>query len=506
MPVGMLLPLLESTMKSRLFALLSALFLFHGSFVAQTEPRRTLLVCIDSVREADLAKSGVIAYDDYRPRGILSLVRDTAQVLVTHAEMALLRERGFHCTVLMEDTSELQLVRRAAYGPTMRLERPYHSYAALLHEVDSLRRAYPSLIRTVSIGRTVQGAAITAVKMAARMEEGDGRPSILIDGCHHSNELLGAEICVTLIHELAAKYGNDAEVTRWLERFQLVVVPVVNVDGHNVVTSGEDPRWRKNRHDTDGDGVVKYPEGVDLNRNYDFNWAHGGSGEAGSERYRGPFPFSEPETAALAALAREERFLCSITYHSQGEVIYYPWTWGGRKAPDDRLLTEMARAVAGSIKTMEGDTCYKAEYGAGLVGQSYTWLYGVLGTFDFVVETGKGASFVPPYEVDGVVRANLQGIYTLLRRAEGPGLSVHVRDAVTNAPLSAEVWFPAIETEDVQRRTSHPGSGILHRLLMPGTYDVIVSRPGYRPVVLSKVPVSESGWTVRDVALRTLPR
>jgi hypothetical protein len=495
-------------MMARIPVLLCAILLSVPPLFGQGDLRRTLLVRIDSVRETDLAKSGIIAYDDYRPRGILSLVRDTAQVLVTHAEAELLRERGFRCSVLMEDTSELQLVRRAAYGATMRLEPPYHSSMSLMREVDSLRKAHPSLIRVFPIGNTTQEhQPIYAVKIAARVGKDNDRPSILINGCHHSNELLGAEICLGFLHDVAAKYGKDPEVTRWLDEFQIVVVPVVNVDGHNVVTSGQDPRWRKNRRDTDGDGEVRYPEGVDLNRNYNFNWAQGGSGDVGSERYRGPFPFSESEAAAIAALAREERFLCSITYHSQGEVIYYPWTWGGRKAPDDRLLTAMARDIAGSIVTMRGDTCYKAEYGAGLVGQSYTWLYGTLGTFDFVVETGKGASFVPPHEVNGVVRANLQGIYTLLRRAEGPGLLVHVTDAVTRVPLSAEVWFPGIETEDVQRRTSHPRSGILHRLLMPGLYDIIISRPGYRPVVLEKILVGPSGWTVREVSLqKTSPR
>ncbi len=487
-------------MKSCLCALFSAIVLGYGFLAAQTEPRRTLLVRIDGVTEGELGKSGIIAFDDYQPRGILSLVRDTAQVLATHAEEALLRERGFRCTVLMEDSSELQLVRRAAYGPTMRLEAPYHSYAAMLREIDSLRRAYPSLIRVRSIGKSVEGRPITAVTVAVHPEEEKSRPSILVDGCHHSNELLGGEICLGLLHDLVARYGKDQEVTRWLEEFRIVIVPVVNVDGHTVVTSGEDPRWRKNRRS--GSGVVRYPEGVDLNRNYDFNWAHGGSGDPASERYRGPFPFSEPEVSAVAALAREERFMCSITYHSQGEVIYYPWTWGGRKAPDDRLLTEVARGIAGSIRTMEGDTCYRAEYGAGLVGQSYTWLYGALGTFDFVVETGRGASFVPPEDVGGVVRANLQGVYWLLRRAEGPGLAVRVTDAATRTPLGAEVWFPAIETEDVQRRASDPRSGVLHRLLVPGKYDVIISRPGYRTVVLNGVQVGVSGWTSCEVELR----
>jgi hypothetical protein len=489
-------------MRTLLLALSCLMLLARGASVAQTGPKRTLLVRIDSVRAEDLAKSGIIEYDDYQPRGILTFVRDTAQVLLTHAEAELLRERGFRCTVLMEDTSELALVRRAAYGSAMRLEKPYHSYAEIMREIDVLCTAHGSLFRLFPIGTTSQKRQkIFAVECAVASGKRDERPAILINGCHHSNELLGGEICLAFLQDVAAKYGSDPEVTRLLDRFRVIVVPVVNVDGHDVVTSGEDPRWRKNRRDTDGDGRVVYPEGVDVNRNYDFNWAHGGSGDAGSERYRGPFPFSESEVRALAALAMEERFLCSLTYHSQGEVIYYPWTWGGRKAPDDRLLTSVASAIAGSIRTMKGDTCYRAEYGAGTVGQSYVWLYGALGTFDFVVETGRGAIFVPPHEVAGVVRANLEGIYALLRRSEGPGLSVRVKDAVSGKPLGAEVWFPGIETEDVHRRTSHPRWGVLHRLLMAGSYDCIVSKPGYRPGVLKGVRVGDSGWTVQEVRL-----
>jgi hypothetical protein len=336
------------------------------------------------------------------------------------------------------------------------------------------------------------------------VKQPDHRPAFLINGCHHSNEVLGAEISLAAIHELVEQYGKDPDITRWVDSFAISVVPVINVDGHDVVTSGQDPRWRKNTRNTDGNATLNYPEGVDINRNYDFNWAQGGSGEANSGRYRGPFPFSESEPRALAGLAQQQRFILSITYHSQGEVIYYPWNWGGRKAPDDALLSDIARGLAGSITTMNGDTSYKAEYGAGLVGQSYPWLYGTLGTFDFVVETGKGASIFAPYEVGGIVRANLKGIRYMLHRAEGPGLAVRVSDATSGAPLEAAVWFPSIETEDLARRMSHPQTGILHRLLKPGSFPIIVSKPGYETSVLAAVTPGEAGWTKVDVKLKKL--
>jgi murein tripeptide amidase MpaA len=96
------------------------------------------------------------------------------------------------------------------------------------------------------------------------VKQPDNRPALLIDGCHHSNEVLGAEISLAAIHELVEQYGTDPDITRWVDMFRIFVVPVVNVDGHDVVTSGRDPRWRKNTRNTDGNVALSYPEGVDI--------------------------------------------------------------------------------------------------------------------------------------------------------------------------------------------------------------------------------------------------
>jgi hypothetical protein len=432
---------------------------------------------------------------------------DTAWVILTPAQRDSITRRGLRGPVVLEDPDSVLLVRRALYGPTFHLAAPYHTYATLNAELDSLQKVHPGLVRVFTIGTTTAGKLpIRAVKISAAVRKDDDRPAILFNGCHHSNEILGAEICLTILSTFASGYGHDPDITRWLNTFQVYVVPVVNVDGYRVVTSGEDPRWRKNRRDTNGDGTMDLRDGVDINRNYDFNWAHGGSPDPVSERYRGPYPFSESENLAFAALARSRRFLVSLTYHSQGEVIYYPWNWKGRKAPDDSLLTSIARSVAGSIRTMRGDTNYRAEYGAGLVGQSYPWLYGRLGTFDFVVETGRGASFPPAHFVRGVVEANMQGVRALFRRAEGPGIRLHIVDRRSGKPVDAEVWFPAIETEEVQRRRTRPGTGVFHRLLLPGTYQVIVRADGYAPLVLNGVSVKDSGWTEVPAGLSRDPR
>lgn len=495
-------------LRTLVLAAAAGLFL-TTSFAAGPAPvRRTMLIRIDNVKAGVLVKSGILDFDEYEYKSILSVVRDTALVLVTPAERALLAERGFPSTVIMEDPDELVLMRRGMYGPGLTLAKPYHTYPEIVQRLRELERTAPDLIHVFAIGTTSQKkqpiyAAIIGHDLHPKANgmHTDDRPAVMLDGCHHSNEVNGAEIVLAAATMLVQGYGKDPEITRWLDRLRIVVVPVVNVDGHDVVSSGQDPRWRKNTRDTDGNGVRNWPDGVDINRNYDFNWAGGGTGDAMSGRYRGPFPFSESEPRALADLARQEHFVLSITYHSQGEVIYYPWSWGGRPAPDDALILPMARALAGSITRMSGDSTYRAEPGAGLVGQSYPWLYGTLGTFDFIVETGYGAAIFPPYEVQGIIDANLQGVRTMLRRAEGPGICFHVTDAGTGKPLEATVWVPKIETEDVHRRTTDPVTGMKYRFLPTAAQQVMVMRTGYTTAVLDSIAPPTSGWKRIEVGL-----
>jgi hypothetical protein len=445
-------------------------------------------------------------FGDQQQKAIASYLHDNALIVATEAETRVLSERGNEFNVILEDTSRRRLFKRALYGSTMRLSSFYHTYEEILTEADALSEEFPDLITKFPIGETTQeNRTIFAIRITNDVTERQDKPALLFNGCHHADEIMGAEICTALMIELVYKYGSDPRVTTWVDRYDIIIVPVVNVDGHHVVTSGIDPRWRKNTHDTNENGILyEYPEGVDLNRNYDFNWAHGGSGDPMSVRYRGLHPFSEAENRAMRALASEYRFVLSLTYHSQGEVIYYPWIWRGRKAPEDNLLTELANGLGASIKTMAGDTCYKAEYGAGTVGQSYPWLYGKYGTFDFVVETGKGAHIFPDSDAAGIIKGNLEGIRYILDRANGPGLTGHVTDKRTGEPLEAQIWLPDIDMEDIQRRTSKGSTGRFWRLLPPGKHRLIVLKDGYEPEIIPEAEVVAEGWSSLDIGLRPL--
>jgi hypothetical protein len=485
---------------------IAALILFAFCTIlaaGQEVPGRTVLLELSGLTHDEL-REALGAYDDYARDQIISFVRGTAMVIVTPDEAEMLRLKATRARVLMEDDDVLRLYRRALYGETMEISPVYHTYEQILAKSDSLIAGRPALISRMRIGQTTQGGRdIFAFRISNDATRVQDKPGILFNGVHHADELMGAQITTALMEELVTGYGIDPQITDWIDRFEIYIVPVVNVDGHYVVTASIDPRWRKNTRIFNEEGeLYRYPEGVDPNRNYDFNWALGGSEDPMNVRYRGAYPFSEAENRAMRHLLQKKAFVLSATYHSQGEVIYYPWTWRGRPAPDDVLITEIAEEMAGRIPTMEGDGTYRAEPGAGTVGQSYPWMYGRYGTIDMIVETGLGSRVFPPEEVPGIVEANLSGARYLLDRARGPGLTVLVTDASTGRPLEAVVWLPAIESEELDRRTTDGLFGRYWRLLNRGTYKVMVMKPGYHTAILPDVVIDTEGWHELNVALK----
>ena len=116
--------------------------------------------------------------------------------------------------------------------------------------------------------------------------EGD----VVFVGLHHAREWLTPEMCLALAEHLLDAYGSDVELTSCLNNLEIWIIPVLNPDGYHH-TRVADRYWRKNRRNN-GDGTF----GVDLNRNYSYQWG-GGSGIEGStltadDTYQGPSPFS----------------------------------------------------------------------------------------------------------------------------------------------------------------------------------------------------------------------
>ncbi len=172
--------------------------------------------------------------------------------------------------------------------------RPYPSYqpaAGLPAPPDRRTANAPALRETIIIGSSVQGQSIEAFRI------GSGSRSIVLAGAIHGDEVNSH----LLANDLLAYFDGNMHLLP--PDVTLYVIPAINPDGLR-----SNSRYNAN--------------GVDLNRNwatgdwqtdtYDADGKRQGSG--------GPFPFSEPETAALSAwllqLRDQSSDLMVVFYHS----------------------------------------------------------------------------------------------------------------------------------------------------------------------------------------------
>lgn len=186
------------------------------------------------------------------------------------------------------------------------------SYDNLTELCDKIVREFPNITAKYEIGRSYQGNTIYAIEMTNEASENQAKKGVLVNGGHHARELTSYTMVMYLMLKTAyGYYNNHTFALNMLNSTVLYFVPVVNVDGFKYISqvfenTGQLKYIRKNRNDGRVDGYSPCLEdeylGVDLNRNYDFKFGEdnvGSNPNPCAEDYRGPYPFSEPETRAV---------------------------------------------------------------------------------------------------------------------------------------------------------------------------------------------------------------
>jgi hypothetical protein len=213
-------------------------------------------------------------------------------------------------------------------------------------------------------------------------------------------------------------------VQKWLNNYDVWVVPMVNPDGTNRVFS-DDSMWRKN---TEGG------YGVDLNRNYPYQWnyCNGSSDDQSADDYHGPSAASEPETVALMGLATKIHPKIGLSYHSYSELVMYPFGCSGENVTgsDAAIYQGVGKQLGAKLVKDSGNgtydvgTPYDLLYNAD--GNSMDWMYVANKTMEFAVEiNGAAEGFQPSYAQwrDKTVQAQRAGWQFLLDSMDGPSLN-----------------------------------------------------------------------------------
>jgi hypothetical protein len=328
---------------------------------------------------------------------------------------------------LSDEVTESDNVPRVMVEETWSDWQHYHNYTEIVNTLLYLNSTYPNIVDVFSIGKSWMNRDIFCIRLT---NESNTRlkPKVFFVGYHHAREPISAELPLYFAIEAATSFGANATITRMLNCSEIYIVPALNVDGLYVIKQNE---WqRKNVHpfnedgdglldedppeDEDGDGYIEdlyywdgsnyyfirwegidndgdglfnedWIGGVDPNRNYGYQWnatVQSGSLYPWAEDYRGPAPFSEPETQAIRDLALSHDFKYAVSFHSGAESIGYPWGYTYDLTPDDAIFSE----IGANLSALVG-----APYGPNsnlytMSGSWDDWMYANRSTFAFTCE------------------------------------------------------------------------------------------------------------------------
>ncbi len=291
----------------------------------------------------------------------------------------------------------------------------YHTYAEISTELQELQTQFPAIAKVMAIGESVEERTIWALKISDNVAQEEDEAAVLFVGGHHSREWISVDVPFLLAKHLLQNYQTDSAVKNMVDSGEIWIVPLLNPDGHQYsVISNR--LWRKNRRNN-GDGSF----GVDLNRNYGHKWGGpGSSGETFSDIYRGPVAFSEPETAAIRNLAAQHQFVALLSYHNYSQLVLFPWGHTSAPAPDQALLSQLARTMADSIFNVHSQR-YTPEQSSDLYlasGDATDWLYGETRAPSFTVELRPRSSnpgfVLPDSEIQPTFEENLPAALFLI--------------------------------------------------------------------------------------------
>jgi murein tripeptide amidase MpaA len=291
----------------------------------------------------------------------------------------------------------------------------YHNYTEIKDELTQLQTDFPDIARVVELGESIENRKIIAIKISDSVSVEEDEPEILFIGGHHAREWISVDVPFLLARYLLENYQNNTHIRNLVNSGEIWIVPLLNPDGHQYsVTSNR--LWRKNRRNN-GDGSF----GVDLNRNYSFQWGGpGSSGDTYSETYRGPQAFSEPESRAIRDLANDHNFLAMISYHNFSQLVLFPWGFTNSPPPDEALLDQLASAMADSIFNVHGKQ-YTPEQSSELYlasGDATDWLYGETTAPSFTIELRPRSSspgfVLPENEIQPTFEENLPAALFLI--------------------------------------------------------------------------------------------
>ena len=416
------------------FALLVVAFVSRAIPSAALDDPSHRVIGPNTIIEAQPANKDQFSYLIRSGMDIVHVHGNTVEILVDEGDLLELNSRGIPYRVTNDDPyknmREIKMSRAIGLGA-------YTTYSEMITRLNNFVATYPSIAQFSTLTPlTHEGRQIYALKISDNVAVDEDEPEVLYIGNHHAREVITPSIALAIADSLLINYGTNPQFTQWVNEREIWIIPILNPDGY-VYVENVDTFWRKNRRNNGSNF------GVDLNRNYNYQWGHdniGSSPFTGDETYRGPSAASEPEIQAIQNFVNAHQFRFSISYHSYGNW----WLWGpGYKPgmPVDQDIFAGYGAQASAFNGYEpGNPASSTIYLTN--GDADDWLYHSPTHPKIIAMTpevgGDSDGFYPPeFRIPALVAENMGPAWIALANADRPGrLAPPGQPALNPVPVS----------------------------------------------------------------------
>lgn len=266
----------------------------------------------------------------------------------------------------------------------------FYNLTELNNIFDNMVSSYPTFVTKISIGNTLQGRPMYAIKISDNASTDEAEPEVLYTGMHHSREGMSMMNLIFYMRFLLENYTTNPAIKDIIDSRELFFIPVTNVDGFNYNTTTTN--WNANRRmrrknmaetttaaiNADGSGG----DGVDINRNYPTYWGSGfsngntaSSATGSADSYRGPSANSEPETVNMMNFVNGRNFTVALNYHCYGN-----W-WIRPQGPDVAVYPTVGLPAA-AVATYNSIASLFTKYNCYVYGTPNQTVYDVNGYSD----------------------------------------------------------------------------------------------------------------------------
>lgn len=476
----------------------------HGDLTATL----AWLVCFYVGAQAQTNRPAGLAGKGAGPR--TGPITEVAMAVTHHADLEQLVQAGYDVegvqgkqVIIYADGDELSSLTNAGWQvniipspaassgwATMKALGTYNDYANMTAMLEFYATNCPAICRLFSLGKSVQGRDLWAIKITTNPDLAADKPKFKYISTMHANEPLGTEMCLYLVDRLTSGYtSNDARILNLVNHVEIWLLPLMNPDGREA-----NPPQRYNAN------------GYDLNRCF----PEGSAANLGNLLY-GPAVNTnglQPEVAAVMAWTAAHHFTLGANYHTGALVVNYPYDNDNMGSvfsptPDEALVEAMSLTYSSNNPALWNSPDFDAGIVEGaawyaISGGMQDWNYRYAGCLDVTIELSE--DFWPDPPASELPTDWSQNEESMLAYMEWvlKGVRGSISDAQTGQPVAGAVRVEGYPHEVF----SDPAVGDFHRILLPGTYNLWFTAPGYMPQRISHVPVGSGNATRLDVQLQ----